>query len=196
MDPLEKLAEKNRRHAEIKRRERREALSHIPMVLISLVVYFSIFAFFSLDNYDPKEFPLWGLSKQVWFFAIVLSGGIGVICFIGSLSYLIWLHIVAYKLKMKVSFFKISLMSVFSLGISFLFLVLGKYLDSLVHNNANEIANFMRFGFRETPFPVEFAINLFIIIISIILLQVGMLIASLPFKAKRHAREFTANKLL
>lgn len=196
MDPLKKLAEKNRKHAEIKRRERLETLGHIPIVLVSLAAYFSIFAFFSMDNYDPVEFPLWGLSKQVWFFAIVLSGGIGSICFIGSLSYLIWLHIFAHKLEIKVSFFRISMISAVSLGISFLFLLLGKYLDSVIHDNANEIANFMRFGLREIPGPIEFALNLFIIFISIVLLQIAMFIASLPFKASKHAREFKANKKL
>ena len=77
MEPLDKLAEKNKKYAEIKKKERLEVLGHIPIALISLAVYISIVVFFGTDTYDSAEVNLWGMSKQVWFVAMVLSAGFG-----------------------------------------------------------------------------------------------------------------------
>ncbi|WP_152960619.1 hypothetical protein [Pseudoalteromonas porphyrae] len=132
------------------------------------------------------------MSKQVWFFAMVLSAGVGAICFIGSLSFLLWIHLIARHLKSKVSMIKLFFLSFFSLSISLFLLLLGSYFDVLIHNNAHSIAKFMRFGFEVTPFPIEMAINFVIVFFAMLLLQVSMYVAALPFKAKRHATEIKA----
>ncbi|MDO6464315.1 hypothetical protein [Pseudoalteromonas carrageenovora] len=194
MDPLSKLAEKNKKHAEIKKKERLEVLGHIPFALVSLAAYISIVVFFGTDTYDPNEVNLWGMSKQVWFVAIVLSAGVGGIFFVASLAFIVWVQLIARNLKTKVSIFKLFFFSLISLSISFLLLLLGKYLDWLIHHNSLSIAEFMSFGFETTPFPIEIAVNFLILCIAMFLLQIAMFVASFPFKAKRHAREVTANK--
>ena len=194
MTPLEKLAEKNKKYEEIKKKDWLEVLAHVPLTLISLVAYISIFVFFSTDSYDSGELNLWGMSKQVWFFAMVLSAGTGAICFIGSISYILWIYLIAWRLKIKVSIFKLFVISFISLSISLMFFLLGKYFDWLIHNNSLSISKFMRFGFEKTPFPIEMAINFVIVCVAMFLLQVSMFVASIPFKAKRHAGEMTTNK--
>ena len=194
MTPLEKLAEKNKKYEEIKKKEWLEVLGHLPLALIFLVTYISIFIFFSTDSYDPDELNLLGMSKQVWFFAMVLSAGTGAICFIGSISYILWIYLIAWRLKIKVSIFKLFVISFISLIISLMFFLLGKYFDWLIHQNSLSISKFMRFGFEKTPFPIEMAINFVIVCVAMFLLQVSMFVASIPFKAKRHAGEMTTNK--
>ncbi|MBE0357352.1 hypothetical protein [Pseudoalteromonas phenolica] len=194
MEPLDKLAEKNTKYAAIKRKERLEVLGHIPLALISLAAYIFIVIFFGTDTYDPDEANLWGMSKQVWLVAMVLSAGFGGIFFVSSLSFIVWVQLIARNLKTKVSILKLSVFSVISLSISLVLLLLGKYLDWLIHHNSLLIAKFMRFGFETTPFLIEMAINFLILCIAIFLLQIAMFVASVPFKAKRHAREITAIK--
>ena len=113
-----------------------------------------------------------------------------------SLSFIVWVQLIALNLKTKVSIFKLFVFSVISLSISFVLLLLGKYFDWLIHYNSLSIAKFMRFGFETTPFPIEMAINFLILCIAMILLQIAMFVASVPFKAIRHAREITANKII
>lgn len=194
MEPLDKLAERNKKYAKIKQKERLEVLSHIPLALIFLATYISIVVFFGADTYEPNEVNLWGMSKQVWFVAMLLSVGLGGIFFVASLSFIVWVQLIARNLKTKVSIFTLFVFSLISLSISFFLLLLGKYFDWLIHQNSISIDRFMRFGFEVTPFPIEMAINFLILCFAMFLLQIAMFIASVPFKAKRHAREITANK--
>lgn len=194
MDPLEKLAEKNKKYAEINKKEWLEVLGRIPFVIVSLAAYISIFVYLGTDSYDPDELNLWGMSKQVWFVAMVLSAGIGATFFVASLSFIVWIQLIARNLKSKVSTIKLFIFSAISLSVSILFFLMGKYLDWLIHHNSLSIAKFMRFGFETTPFLIEMATNFIIVCIAMFLLQIAMFVASVPFKAKRHAGEITANK--
>ncbi|MDC9503958.1 hypothetical protein, partial [Pseudoalteromonas sp. Angola-18] len=77
MDPLQKLAERNRKHAEIIKNERRENLKLYPIALLFYFLYFGGYYFYFSNEEQFLSFEFWELTKQVWLISMVTIGGIG-----------------------------------------------------------------------------------------------------------------------
>lgn len=188
MDPvLKKLQEKNKTFQKHRKQERLEVLKQIPFVFILMVAYFGTF-YFLLNTAENSFGITWrGLTKHVWFLAVMLSAGVGSVFFAGSIAYVVWVSKIAKTLGFKVSQVKSSLISFLLLSISFIFLFLGKIMHLKVILNNKEIAQFMTFGYRKAPGIVEIAFTFFNVIACVVFVSVFIFIIRLPFSAKRHA---------
>ncbi|KZN55534.1 hypothetical protein [Pseudoalteromonas luteoviolacea] len=192
MDPLEKLTEKNKKHERIKQNERIEVARHLPLITLYIIIYLSIYVFLSVDNFAPNTDSLLGMSKQVWLFAMIISGGFGAILFIGSIASVIWFFLVSSYIEFKRIPKRAILILLLAKVSSFCFFMLGSYLDTIININSQLIAKFMNFGYETTPFLITLPANMFIAGVALIFLKILISIASIPLDAKKHAEKLTA----
>ena len=196
MDPLQKLAERNRKHAEINKKERRENLKLYPIALLFYFLYFGGYYFYFSNEEQFLSFEFWELTKQVWLISMVTIGGIGSIFFSASLAILIWLNIFVKELGAKVNLFRSGIFSVISISISYSFFLFAKWLNIFIIENNKNIYEFLSVDFPGMVFMVETGLYYIVGIISMIFLMLFFFISSIPFKAKKHAQEFATNKAL
>lgn len=192
MDPLEKLTERNKKYEKIKRKERIEVVKHLPLIAVFIIIYLSIYVYLGIDNYKPNTESLLGMSKQVWLFSMIISGGFCVIFFVGSLASILWFFLISKHIKVKHLPLKAVFIPLLSFILSLVCFMLGHYLDQLIHDNSSSIAKMMRFGYETTPLLIALPINMFIAGIALMLFKTLISIASFPFGAKKHAEKIIA----
>ena len=190
MDPvLKRLAEKNKAHGKILTRERSQYLKLLPFAVVLLALYLGSWYFLIGYDGEVQGTVLLGMSKQVWFFAMILSLGIGGLFIACSLAFVVWSTIAAQQLQGTVNAFRVNLTSFLCLSASVIFLLVGKWLNTMIILNNKDIAQFWYFGSEQTPFIVEFILTSANVIIAMLLVMIFLFIISLPFKARRHAQE-------
>lgn len=190
MDPvLKRLAEKNKVHRKTLRRERIQHLKLLPFAVAFLALYLGSWYFLIGYDGEVQGTRFLGMSKQVWFFAMILSSGIGALFIASSLAFVVWGTIVAQQLKGSVNALRVNLTSFLFLSASVALLLVGKWLDALIISNNKDIAQFWYFGFEQTPFIVEFILTSVNVIIAMLLVLTFLFIIALPLKARRHAQE-------
>ena len=192
MDPLQRLAENNRKGLDVKKKEGN--LRHFLFSAIFLLLYAGGSYFYFTYEESILGFEFWGPSKQVWLIAVFLTGGIGSLFFSGGLAIVIWADLFAKELGAKVKNTYTFIFSVLSIGVSFLFIFLAVTLSIFIIDNNQNIFNFLSFGYREPPYFIGMILNYVVVIIVSITVGLFYSIFTLPFKAKRHAKEFASNK--
>lgn len=112
MDPvLKRLAEKNNVHRKTLRRERIQHLKLLPFAVAFLALYLGSWYFLIGYDGEVQGTRFLGMSKQVWFFAMILSSGIGALFIASSLAFVVWGTIVAQQLKGSVDALRVNLTS-------------------------------------------------------------------------------------
>lgn len=193
MDPLQRLAEKNRKHAVLEKKERNGNLKYYPLAFLFLILYAGGYYLYFSHEESILGFEFWEMSKQVWLISITVTAGIGALFLSGSLAFVIWSNIFVKELGGKVRSIRSGVFPFIFLFISALFFIFAKWLNLLIIENNMEIYNFLRFGYRETPFLIEMFLNYVIGFIVVVFIILFMFIFTIPFKAKRHAKEFASN---
>ena len=195
MDPvLKRLQERNLAHKKLLLKQRINELRLIPPALFLFAGYLG--AYYFLLGYEGSLFgeKWYGMSKQVWFLAMITLSGVGSLFLSGSLAFVIWSHIYIKTLGYTVAPGRVAVVSSVFLIISFLFMLAGKWLHVAVSNSANEIANFFTFGFETVPVLIEVAFTVFNTGLSVMFLCLFMMIVTFPFKAKKHAIESASSE--
>jgi len=189
MDPLKKLEKQNIKYASIAKSERKKAFALMPFCFIALSVYSLFYIYLVTDIFDDDPKSLYVGVKQVWVLGMVFTAGVGSLFLAASLSLLIWAHLVAQKLNVKLFPFRPILFSTIFLIVSFLFFILGKQVDLLIHNNNEGIHGFLSFGY-DTVHTIIIGIgNLLIMAVATLLGGIFMSLVLLPLKAKEDATE-------
>ena len=85
MDPLERLAQRNTAHKTARKKEKRELLWHIPITVISILTYMSIYIFLVTDDINPNDLPI--TVKPVWVVSNLLTLGLGATLFVSSIAF-------------------------------------------------------------------------------------------------------------
>ena len=167
MDALERLAEKNKKHAEIQRKDRKMRWKLIPFILIFLVVYFGVFGF--VTDFDGEQSPdeLTEMSIQVWLFSMVLTFGIGACLILRSLMNALVIESVRRLLTTSKVAYLALMTCLFPMAIGLFFIYLGFWFDELIKTHESQISKFMRFGFDATPGLIEMAANGVIVFVAI-----------------------------
>jgi len=194
MDPLQRLAENNRKGAAVNKKEgnyRHFFFSVSFILLYAGAIYF----YFSYEK-SILGFDFWGPTKQIWLIAVSFTGGIGSLFFSGGVAIVIWSDIFAKELETKVKSINTLVFSALLIGVSSLFIFLAIILSIFVVDNNKEIFNFLCFGYSEPPYFIEMILNFVVLIIVSVSISIFHSIFTLPFKAKRHAKEFAPNKPL
>ncbi|AOT08375.1 hypothetical protein [Pseudoalteromonas luteoviolacea] len=186
MDPLEKLTEKNKKYESIKRKERIEVIKHLPLTVLFIIIYLSIYVYLSVDSFKPNTDSLLGMSKQVWLFSMIISGGFCMIFFVGSLASLISACILCKHIKFKHISLQAALIPLLSIALSLAFFMLGHYLDQVINNHSSSIAKLLSFGYEATPFLITLPVNMLIAGTTIVLFKTLISVASIPLDAKKH----------
>ncbi|GAB2196539.1 hypothetical protein [Sessilibacter sp. MAH4] len=198
MDVLEKLAEKNRRHNQQQRINRRKRFPKILVMTIAFAAWVSIFIFLNIDTYNPESFPFWGISKQIWLAAMILSIGTGLVFITYSCSFILWILWLAKRIVVRTLLLKISIIMFMSLGLGFLFIGFGfgfgLYLDHIIRDNISSITVFFEFGFDKTPRLIEVFLNFVISTASMFLVVIECLVVSAPFGERRKPFELLGSK--
>lgn len=192
MDPvLKRFKEKNDAHKQHLKKERSDMLKMLPLILILMGAYLGTQYF--LLYYDERFLDIYwrGISKHVWFLALIFSSGIGSLFFSGSVAYVIWSSIIGKSLGLRISMLKSATISLVLLSISFILLFFGKWLHLKIVANNRDIAEFMTFGFRETPIIIELIFTFFNSIVCLFFFGIFITIMLLPFNAKKHAIEIS-----
>jgi hypothetical protein len=170
-----------------------EALKFFPLAIVCLALYLGL-SYFLLVDKDISGLNLVGLSRHIWVLAMELTVGVGAVFFIGSFASVIWHFIFVRALGAKSNFTKANSIFVFSLSISILLFMFGKWLTLLITNNAVAVSEFVSFNIYPPPFLIRFALDIVIAIVGIFLMVVCYFVASLPFKAKKHVQELRGDK--
>ena len=194
MDPIQKLSERNKKHAEITKNERKESRRLYPLALLFYFLYFGGYYFYFSNEEKFLSFEFWELTKQVWLISMVTVGGMGSLFLSASLSILIWLNIFLKELGAKVNLFRSSIFSIMSIFISYSFFIFAKWLNIFIIDNNKNIYEFLSVDFPGMVSLIEAGLYYIVGIISITFWALFFFIVSIPFNAKKHAKEFAINK--
>ena len=184
MDPLERLAQRNTAHKTARKKEKRELLWHIPITVISILTYMSIYIFLVTDDINPNDLPI--TVKPVWVVSNLLTLGLGATLFVSSIAFLVFLYFLTKYIKVNILKLKVATITAMLFLVSVSFFALGNFCNRLIYKNKILIADFMHFGFYKPPTLIQMALNWLTILIVILLLSLNFIIASAPFKARKH----------
>jgi len=146
VDPLEKLAQKNRQHSEAKSGDNQAAVRYLPYMVLPVVPYIGMIYLMYGHALFVQHQALMGVVKLLWLLMMLLTFGIGALCIIASLAFLLDVHRVSKQQNAKVSLMKMSLFSASSLCFSYLCILLGNGLSTWIVEQRFSIEVFLSFG--------------------------------------------------
>ena len=149
MDPLERLAQRNTAHKTARKKEKRELLWHIPITVISILTYMSIYIFLVTDDINPNDLPI--TVKPVWVVSNLLTLGLGATLFVSSIAFLVFLYFLTKYIKVNILKLKVATITAKLFLVSVSFFALGNFCNGLIYKNKILIADFMHFGFYKPP---------------------------------------------
>ena len=139
MDPLERLAQRNTAHKTARKKEKRELLWHIPITVISILSYMSIYIFLVTDDINPNDLPI--TVKPVWVVSNLLTLGLGATLFVSSIAFLVFLYFLTKYIKVNILKLKVATITAMLFLVSVSFFALGNFCNSLIYKNKILIAN-------------------------------------------------------
>ena len=159
MDPLQRLAERNRKHIEIKSAERVSNIKSIIAFAFLQVTYYGLY-YFSLYNADAfVDTSFLEGSKQVWLISTSFIGGIGGLFIVSALRIFITSKINFNGIEHTIETLFNHIISIVFIGLGFIFFLLANYVTiELVDYNAL-LNEFFRMGNNEVPFPMISVLN-------------------------------------
>lgn len=194
MDPLEHLAEKNKKHSDLLKKERKSHLIVLPFLLVWHFIYFGVIAFVTDFDGEIEPTELTEMTQQVWLMAMLFTFGIGTLFIANSFVNVVYLYALAKEIGAKVNAFNVITSCIRRLLIGAVFTYCGIWLDTLIQANKTEIARYMRFGFDYTPGIIEIIANGLIMLVAVIMAFAFMGMFFLPRLAPKHAEELKAGK--
>lgn len=187
MDPLEKLAQKNRQHSEAQSGDNQAAVRYLPYMVLPVVPYIGTIYLMYGHALFVQHQALMGVVKLLWLLMMLLTFGIGALCIIASLAFLLGVHRASKHQHAQVSFGKMSLFSASSLCFSYLCILLGNGLSSWIVEQRFSIEVFLAFGGDEPWLVFNLLTIALIAIVAKVLWLLLMSIAALPFQEKEMA---------
>ncbi len=184
MDPLEKLAQKNRQHSEAKSGDDQAAVRYLPYMVLPVVPYIGLIYLMNGNALFVQHPALMGVVKLLWLLMMLLTFGIGAVCVIASLAVLLSVHLASKQQHVQVSFGKMSLFSASSLCFSYLCILLGNGLSTWIVEQRFSIEVFLSFGGDEPWLVFNLLTILLIALVSKVLWLFVKSIVALPFQAK------------
>ena len=182
---------------EARRKEKRQEFVYFIYALLAFPFLIAFYAFLAIEKITLFGYVLSGFSKSLWLASVLFFGGIATSLLILSLSYLIYISIIAKELSARLHSYKPIVVSSILLIVSFsIFLFLGSVLSS-IGANVNNIDLWIH-NFTGSRVVVMQFIELFGLFLSIV--PLGLAVSTildavkLPFKAKAHAAELYINK--
>lgn len=187
MDPLEKLAQKNRQHSEAKSGDNQAAVRYLPYMVLPVVPYIGMIYLMNGNALFVQHQALMGVVKLLWLLMMLLTFGIGTLCVIASLAFLLSVHRVSKQQNAKVSLMKMSSFSATTLSFSYLCMLLGNGLSTWIVEHRFTIEIFLSFGGDEPWLVFNLLTIAFIAIVAKVLWLLLMSIAAMPFQPKERA---------
>lgn len=184
MDPLEKLAQKNRQHSEAQSGDNQAAVRYLPYMVLPVVPYIGTIYLMYGHALFVQHQALMGVVKLLWLLMMLLTFGIGALCIIASLAFLLGVHRVSKHQHAQVSFGKMSLFSATTLCFSYLCMLLGNSLSTWIVEHRFTIEVSLAFGGDEPWLVFNLLTILLIALVSKVLWLFVKSIVALPFQAK------------
>ncbi|WIO74564.1 hypothetical protein QP938_01305 [Porticoccaceae bacterium LTM1] len=182
---------------EARKKEAREGLMMLPVALLFLIALAGVYLVLLSEEVEFFGVIYWGFAKDLWFFSLILIGGLGVFFLVLSVSFLIFVALVAKELSAKQHPWKPLIISSLLLIMGFWILKAAVYFNSYLSGNVRNINMFFE--------SYSGGMEAFIDIAGIILLLVSLFLSSfiyslillavkLPGCAKGFANKARANR--
>ncbi len=184
MDPLEKLAQKNRQHSEAQSGDNQAAVRYLPYMVLPVVPYIGTIYLMYGHALFVQHQALMGVVKLLWLLMMLLTFGIGALCIIASLAFLLSVHMASKQQHAQVSFGKMLVFSATSLCFSYLCMLLGNSLSTWIVEHRFTIEVSLAFGGDEPWLVFNLLTILLIALVSKVLWLFVKSIVALPFQAK------------
>lgn len=162
----------------------------IPVALVYAAVSTGIFVFLSSDNFIFSQSEMPGVTRHLWLFSAIVLLGFASCCFVGSFTRLIWLHLIAIRLKAKVRTGFVLWQSSKELLIGFVCVGVYQFLVGIIDESASTLNRVLYYRFRNADLLWDMGIGFLCLCFTVGFAVVIYKLLELPFTAKEEAEKY------
>ena len=172
--------------AEARKKERLDQLKKLPLAVVFFVLICGLYVVMVNEQLTFLGFTIWGVSKNIWFLVVFSLAGIAAVSIAYSFTFLVFVGIVAKRLKKSVHPWKPLIFSGKLLVFSYFTLALCSLVELSIRENISQINNWYDYRIGDGVLNYVLAGFWWIAITNVSMLVVSQFIqaVSLPFNTK------------